>query len=71
VTHKGDKKISPLLILQDPFNWRERGRKRGEKERERFTEILSFFERFSPHVEIPYIFYRVTFSPKRRESIYF
>jgi hypothetical protein len=30
----------------------------GEKERESFTEILSFLERFSPHVEIQYIFYR-------------
>jgi hypothetical protein len=37
-----------------------------------FREILSFSERFSPHVvEIQYIFYRVTFSPKQRESLYF
>jgi hypothetical protein len=30
---------------------------------------LSFLERFSPHVEILYIFCRVTFSPKQRESL--
>jgi hypothetical protein len=29
-----------------------------ERERESFTEILSFLEIFSPHVEIQYIFYR-------------
>jgi hypothetical protein len=32
--------------------------RKEEKERESFTEILSFLERFSPHVEIQYIFYR-------------
>jgi hypothetical protein len=53
-----------------PLTWRERGEIR-EKERECFTDILSFLERFSPHVEIQYIFYRVTFSPNKRESLYF
>jgi hypothetical protein len=29
-----------------------------------------FFETFSPNVDFQYTFYRVTFSPKQRESLY-
>jgi hypothetical protein len=50
------------------------GEKGGERKKggESFTEmIFSFLERFSLHAEIQYIFYWVTFSPKRRESLYF
>jgi hypothetical protein len=36
----------------------ERKGEEKERERESFTEILSFLERFSPPVEIQYIFYR-------------
>jgi hypothetical protein len=49
-----------------PLNWREGGMERkgetaGERER----------KKFSLHVEIQHIFYRVTFSPNQRESLYF
>jgi hypothetical protein len=50
---------------------KERERER-ERESEREREILSSFsKRFSPDVEIQYIFYRVTFSPNKRESLEF
>jgi hypothetical protein len=49
------------------LNWRERGEIR-EKERESFTEILSFLERFSPHVESQYIFFRAL-SHQTRENL--
>jgi hypothetical protein len=55
--HTGCIKVQNIKILSPsparPLNWRERGRKR-----ESFTEIRSFLERFSPHVEIQCIFYR-------------
>jgi hypothetical protein len=38
------------------------------KERKSFTEILSFLERFSPHVEIHYIFCRAL-SLQKRENL--
>jgi hypothetical protein len=62
-----DVDFEATVKLQDPSigekggKERERGRKRereGEM-RESFTKILSFLQRFSPHVEIQYIFYRV------------
>jgi hypothetical protein len=56
-----------LKIQQDPSIGEKGGRKR-EKERESFTEILSFLERFSPHVEIQYIFYR-TLSLQKGENL--
>jgi hypothetical protein len=43
--------------------------RKGGKERESFTEILSFLERFSPHVESQYIFYRAL-SLQRRENLF-
>jgi hypothetical protein len=57
----------PLLLIclyfqnTSIFNtgWKNDGEREEirEKGRESFTEILSFLERFSPHVEIQYIFY--------------
>jgi hypothetical protein len=43
--------------------------RKGEKERESFTEILFFLERFSPHVESQYIFYRAL-SLQTRDSLF-
>jgi hypothetical protein len=58
--------ISVCLPQQDPSIGEKGGERERmrEKERESFKEILSFLERFSPHVEIQYIFYRALFLQK-------
>jgi hypothetical protein len=69
--------------LSPPYGWtlagpqqdtslREKG-KEQRRYRKRGEKVLSqiFSERFSLHVEMQCIFYRVTFAPKKRESLYF
>jgi hypothetical protein len=59
-----------VLDLQDASLGEKGGKveRKREKERESFTEILSFLERFSPHVESQYIFYRAL-SLQTRENL--
>jgi hypothetical protein len=60
-----------MLVLQDASLGEKGGggrERKGEKERESFIGILSFLERFSPHVESLYIFYRAL-SLQTRENL--